>query len=100
MIVLGAKSKGGRSYRSGTSVQVPRQPYAAVMSGTSMAAPHVTGAIALVLDKKGARIPNDVLRTALAEAARREAPWFDPAEIWHPRVGYGRLDIKATLAIA
>jgi subtilisin family serine protease len=96
MIVLAAKSKGGRSYTSGTGTTVPKQPYAVVMSGTSMAAPHVTGAVALMLHKRGA-VATTILRTALEKTARREAPWFDPAMLWHPRLGYGRLDIKAAL---
>jgi subtilisin family serine protease len=71
---------------------------AAPESGTSMAAPYVTGAIALVLSRAAKRnrpVPSaNQLRAALIQKARRDGTKleFDP---WR---GYGVLDVAALLA--
>lgn len=61
-----------------------------VMSGTSMAAPAVTGLVALMLDdahRHGFRPPVQSLRDALAAGARSMVP----AGGWDPRYGAGRI---------
>ena len=64
------------------------------MSGTSMAAPHVTGALALVLSRiakqPGARLPN---AKQLGAAVRRTVKGGAVAH--HPGAGFGVLDAEA-----
>jgi hypothetical protein len=61
--------------------------------GTSLAAPHVTGAIALWLDRNGGLTP-EMVRTRLEESSVS-----DPATgiVWNPAAGFGRLDAGALL---
>ncbi len=62
------------------------------MSGTSMAAPHVTGLVALTMQAANTPLPIDELRTIVIDAARRNPP---PAGGWHSRYGNGRIDVAA-----
>jgi hypothetical protein len=94
VIIAAARSKGG---------QLPGAGYSVVMSGTSMAAPHVTGTVALMLQKKPATT-TDAIRTALMDTARPDPqwnhprnPWYDPNNPWNNRYGYGRLDVSAAV---
>ena len=74
-------------------------------NGTSMATPHVTGAIALMLQKNPLLTPEGV-RQLLAQHRQTNAfttnlPTFDPASPLMPAIqndhwGYGILDAKAT----
>jgi subtilisin family serine protease len=68
-----------------------------VMSGTSMAAPHVTGTIALMLQKNSALATADI-RDRLRDYARRS---YVGASLlgqgWHKRFGHGRLDVKTAV---
>ena len=64
------------------------------MSGTSMAAPHVTGAIALLMQASSQPLACDEIRDAVRGAARL-SPQQQGA--WHPRYGYGRIDALATV---
>ena len=62
-------------------------------SGTSLAAPHVTGAIALALSArvKAGNLPHHSfrIRSALLDTARHRSG------NWNPETGYGELDAKA-----
>jgi subtilisin family serine protease len=69
--------------------------------GTSMAAPHVTGAIALLLEARASLTPEDV-KDIFSRTARRDAftnktygsqPGSAPSDWW----GFGKLDVQAAL---
>ena len=68
---------------------------AVATDGTSMAAPHVTGAIALLLSKakaNGAPIPTaSQIRGLLTQTTMFKNPYWDRGQ------GYGVLDVKALL---
>jgi subtilisin family serine protease len=72
------------------------------LEGTSMAAPHVTGAVALLLQQRPGLTPEDT-RDVLMRSARQDAftqrtydaaPGGRPADWW----GAGKLDVPAALA--
>lgn len=68
------------------------------MSGTSMAAPAVTGAIALMLAEAKARkrsLTIDQIREAAATTARRDPP---PGSGWDARYGSGRISANGLVA--
>lgn len=65
------------------------------IEGTSMATPVVTGAIALMLQKKPGLTPSQIL-DLFNQNARRDQQ-TGPA-LWTPTYGYGKLDIPALLS--
>ena len=68
-------------------------------SGTSMAAPAVTGVVALMLSEAGARqvnLPIASIRQILRQTARQHPEQGGTA--WHPRVGVGRASASAAVA--
>jgi subtilisin family serine protease len=64
------------------------------MSGTSMAAPHVTGLIALLMHAAPHPLSIKQIREAISRVARREPPLGND---WQPRYGAGRISALATL---
>jgi subtilisin family serine protease len=64
-----------------------------IMSGTSMAAPHVAGLVALLMSAAAQPLSNAVIRNSIITAARRTPP---PGNGWHQRYGNGRIDCLAT----
>lgn len=75
-------------------LRLPHLEYAA-MQGTSMAAPYVTGAVALLLQKDPdldwAEVKRRLIKTARQDSFTTTA--------WNPRWGYGKLDVKRLLEI-
>jgi hypothetical protein len=74
--------------------RLPGAQYAA-MQGTSMSAPYVTGALALLLEKDGT-IDWAEAKRRLIKSARQDG---FTAPCWNPRWGYGKLDIERLLTI-
>ncbi len=65
------------------------------IEGTSMAAPAVTGLIALMLQKKGT-LDVAQARTILIQSVRSDAH-TGPNNTWHPAYGFGKVDVLAAL---
>jgi subtilisin family serine protease len=68
-------------------------------SGTSMAAPAVTGVVALMLSEAAARqvnLPIATIRQILRQSARQHPEQGGTG--WHPRIGAGRASASAAIA--
>ena len=64
-------------------------------AGTSMAAPHVAGLIALLMDAAGRELANQEIRGAVIATSRRNPP---ASNAWHSRYGFGRIDAAQAIA--
>jgi len=83
------------SYSSSTVLNIPDDSYLTgngyyrAMRGTSMAAPHVTGVVALMLQRDPEMSVSDIRRW-LIETARKDD--FTGSDVWDERWGYGKLN--------
>ena len=64
-----------------------------IISGTSMAAPHVSGVIALMLEKDPSLAPSTV-KNLLTSTARTDGY---TGAVWNKKWGYGKLDAQAAV---
>jgi len=79
-----------RAARGGTSTEIKLD------SGTSMAAPHVAGAIALLLSRMAKTQQPIPTSTQIASALRRKTRNYNGR--WAPGQGFGIVDVAALLA--
>ena len=66
------------------------------LEGTSLAAQHVSGTVALLLQAATRLLTAEEIKTFIVNAARNNPP--NDAETWNSRYGAGRLDAAASLA--
>ncbi len=64
------------------------------MSGTSMAAPHVTGLVAVLMQAAKKTLTIAQIRQTVVGVARRNPP---VGNTWHSRYGNGRMDVAACI---
>jgi subtilisin family serine protease len=86
--------------RSSTRLPDGTRAYDGVVakSGTSMAAPHVSGAVALLFECVAPRrLPTQVVRWMLLETARRDPRSSETTDMAY---GAGRLDVRAACTLA
>jgi subtilisin family serine protease len=92
--LISALSAGAPGEEVPSWLRVKATDYAA-MQGTSMAAPYVTGALALLLEKD-AKIDWAEAKRRLIKSARQDA---FTAPCWNQRWGYGRIHVARLLEI-
>jgi len=74
--------------------RVTRSQYTA-LQGTSMAAPYVTGALALLLEKDPT-IDSAEAKRRLIKSAKQDS-FSGPC--WNPKWGYGKVDVEKLLSV-
>jgi subtilisin family serine protease len=83
------------SANAGAGQGAPGTPARRAMSGTSMAAPHVTGVVARLLSRQNYLFAHEI-RDILAETARRASGQGQPAS-WDRELGHGIVDAAAAV---
>ena len=78
---------------NGTLKMVADGPYQ-ISQGTSQAAPHVTGTIALMLQKKP-ELDTESIRSILIRNSKTDQ--FTTQKVFHRKSGFGKLDLTTTL---
>ena len=68
-------------------------------SGTSMAAPHVSGTAALMISAAGEDLSPDEIRFALQTTARKPDGWGEPDDERDTRYGFGIIDARNATAV-
>ena len=91
--IMSAFSKD--TYYLDQSLQDPSGDPYIMMQGTSMAAPHVSGAVALLLQRNAALSPEEI-KSILFSGAKQDSYTGDlPNYVW----GHGKLDIGSALSL-
>ena len=91
---LGVRATAARGGQPNGNGQPGQRPLQVRMSGTSVAAPHAAGLAALALETRPGLVAG-----AVANAIRdrtQSLPSPPPGE-WHPQLGFGRINVGATL---
>ncbi|ELZ09249.1 subtilisin-like serine protease [Halovivax asiaticus JCM 14624] len=78
---------------------IPGGDYDGSFSGTSMATPHVAGAVGLMVSASGGAADNDMIVDALEETAWKPDDWDQPEDERDNRYGSGIIDVPAATAL-
>ena len=87
---IGGPGVNIRAANSSNATVVPGKPVSTALSGTSASAPHVTGTVALMLEKHKPLTPSQALAKLQTHALKTPTPVAD-------ELGQGRLDAKKTV---
>ncbi len=90
--IMSAFAAGSDPFNEEQEVRDPQGKHIC-FTGTSMASPHVAGAVALMLQKQPALSPAEV-KQILQQTARTDN-WT--GAVWNKKFGYGKIDVKAAV---